>query len=235
MMRLLLNILEQINVFVMESGPTHRRRFMKTKEIIIASSGQGMDEALLETERIGVESGLTPKEVLRLRLLTEELFGMMRSILGLVLARFQVEEENNTFSIRLDSTVQMTQEMRKQLMSVSSEGRNAAAVGFMGKLRDMISVALLPNESGLSILSGFSMGMMSTVRNTDAIARQANEKMFSWSMSKYKSEVEGLRDEDREAEEAWDELEKSIVANIADEVSVLVQGSDVKIIITKAF
>lgn len=208
---------------------------MKTKEIIIASSGQGMDEALLETERIGVESGLTPKEVLRLRLLTEELFGMMRSILGLVLARFQVEEENNTFSIRLDSTVQMTQEMRKQLMSVSSEGRNAAAVGFMGKLRDMISVALLPNESGLSILSGFSMGMMSTVRNTDAIARQANEKMFSWSMSKYKSEVEGLRDEDREAEEAWDELEKSIVANIADEVSVLVQGSDVKIIITKAF
>lgn len=235
MMRLLLNILEQINVFVMESGPTHRRRFMKTKEIIIASSGQGMDEALLETERIGVESGLTPKEVLRLRLLTEELFGMMRSILGLVLARFQVEEENNTFSIRLDSTVQMTQEMRKQLMSVSSEGRNAAAVGFMGKLRDMISVALLPNESGLSILSGFSMGMMSTVRNTDAIARQANEKMFSWSMSKYKSEVEGLRDEDREAEEAWDELEKSIVANIADEVSVLVQGSDVKIIITKTF
>ena len=208
---------------------------MKTKEIIIASSGQGMDEALLETERIGVESGLTPKEVLRLRLLTEELFGMMRSILGLVLARFQVEEENNTFSIRLDSTVQMTQEMRKQLMSVSSEGRNAAAVGFMGKLRDMISVALLPNESGLSILSGFSMGMMSTVRNTDAIARQANEKMFSWSMSKYKSEVEGLRDEDREAEEAWDELEKSIVANIADEVSVLVQGSDVKIIITKTF
>lgn len=208
---------------------------MKTKEIIIASSGQGMDEALLETERIGVESGLTPKEVLRLRLLTEELFGMMRSILGLVLARFQVEEENNTFSIRLDSTVQMTQEMRKQLMSVSSEGRNAAAVGFMGKLRDMISVALLPNESGLSILSGFSMGMMSTVRNTDAIARQANEKMFSWSMSKYKSEVEGLRDEDQEAEEAWDELEKSIVANIADEVSVLVQGSDVKIIITKAF
>jgi hypothetical protein len=95
---------------------------MKTKEIIIASSGQGIDEALRETERIGVESGLTPKEVLRLRLLTEELFGMMRSILGLVLARFQVEEENKTFSIRLDSTVQMTQEMHKQLCPFLPKG-----------------------------------------------------------------------------------------------------------------
>jgi hypothetical protein len=37
------------------------------------------------------------------------------------------------------------------------------------------------------------------------------------------------------AKEAWDELEKSIVASIADDVSVYIKDSHVKIEITKKF
>ena len=38
-----------------------------------------------------------------------------------------------------------------------------------------------------------------------------------------------------ESKEAWDELEKSIVANLADEVSVNTVSSTVEITISKAF
>ena len=53
---------------------------MKTKDFLIKSAGIGAQDALAATEQLGRDSGLTQKENLRLRLLAEELLGMMRSI-----------------------------------------------------------------------------------------------------------------------------------------------------------
>ena len=50
----------------------------------------------------------------------------------------------------------------------------------------------------------------------------------SWSLNKYK-------DAQKEKEEPWDEIEKSIIANIADNVKVSVKGKVVEIVITKDF
>ncbi len=55
---------------------------MKTPEILVSSFGAGMAEALEATEKLGADSGLGRKEILRLRLLAEELIGMMRGIAG---------------------------------------------------------------------------------------------------------------------------------------------------------
>ena len=41
--------------------------------------------------------------------------------------------------------------------------------------------------------------------------------------------------EDAKAREEWDELEKSIVANIADEVSIAIRGSEVEMTVYKNF
>ncbi len=58
---------------------------------------------------------------------------------------------------------------------------------------------------------------------------------YSWSMSTYVSRVRSRLGELAEADEAWDELEKSIVANLADEVTVNIVGNAVEIVITKTF
>jgi hypothetical protein len=47
--------------------------------------------------------------------------------------------------------------------------------------------------------------------------------------------VEKKADEDTEMEEALDELEKSIVANIADDIQVSVEGNHIEMIIRKKF
>ncbi len=39
----------------------------------------------------------------------------------------------------------------------------------------------------------------------------------------------------RTAEERWDELEKSVIANLADDVSVGIVGTTVEMTVTKAF
>ena len=208
---------------------------MNDMALIVNNRGDGIPTALAETEQAGRNCGLNSKQVLQLRLLAEELFGMMRGIAGDVDARYFVEESENRFALHLNAEVRMTQEVRKQLLSVSSQRKNAAAVGFMNKLKDMISAALLPDNSGLSLTSGFSLGVMSTVRNTDPLARQASEEVFSWSMCQYKTAVDGQRLNSGDAESAWDELEKSIVASIADEVTVSITGSHVDVCILKSF
>jgi hypothetical protein len=56
-----------------------------------------------------------------------------------------------------------------------------------------------------------------------------------WSMALYKEDVQNHISENEKASEAWDELEKSIVANIADDVKVKIIGNDVEMIIIKSF
>ena len=57
---------------------------------------------------------------------------------------------------------------------------------------------------------------------------------FEWSLLQYKSMVEQEK-QHKQSSEAWDELEKSIVANIADDVKVGVRGDIVEMTIIKRF
>lgn len=81
----------------------------------------------------------------------------------------------------------MNRKMREEILSVSSTGENAAAKGFMGKLKDMIAVALLPDESGKNIFSGLALGLSAATVNTSPQAQQASLDALNWSMQRYKS------------------------------------------------
>ncbi|MBQ6470239.1 MAG: hypothetical protein IJJ50_09345 [Lachnospiraceae bacterium] len=202
---------------------------MRTEEIIVNGHGGGIREAMNVTEKAGEEAGLSVKEMLRLRLLAEELLGMMRGIVGEAEAVFWAENNEKRFELHLDSDVPLSQEMRKELISVSSKGENAAAKGFMGKIREMIAVIVLPRESGPTMAS---LGLMSFGSPNGF---RAGSVSYAWSMNEYRLGVENRRLESEEAGAAWDELEKSIVANIADEVSVSINGSHVETVIYKEF
>ena len=207
---------------------------MKTEIIRITSQGLGRKEALAATEKAGLDSGLERKEILRLRLLAEELAGMLRGIAGDMEADYWLEQKDREFILRLGADITMTREMREQLLAVSTSGENAGAKGFTGKIREMIAVALLPRESR-QLPSGLSLGLMSMASNSSPSAQQAAAEAFRWSMKQYKDTVSSELSESEAARAAWDELEKSIVASVADEVSVCVTGSHAEISIFKSF
>lgn len=201
---------------------------MKSAIITVTSEGQGIREALAMTERIGGEAGLDRKSALHLRLLSEEMFGMLRGIAGGVEASYWLETEGKNFEIKMQADVRMTIEMREQFLAASKSGKNEAARGFMGKIRVMIGSFLLSAKEALPYAMINSAAAM-------PMGGYAGESSAAWSMSLYKAEVQKRAAESGEAEEAWDELEKSIVANIADDVKVGVKGNNVTLTVCKSF
>ena len=201
---------------------------MKTSLMTVKSSGGGMSEALAVTENIGTEMGLDKKSVLRTRLLAEELFGMLRGIAGDVEATYWLEAEDKQIEMHMKADVKMTDDMKEQFLAASSSGKNYAAKGFMGKLKVMIADVLLSMKE----MAPYSM--VKTV-SYDPTGGVGGETVSVWSMMAYKDEVRKQMTASKEARDAWDELEKSIVANIADDVKVKIVGKNVEIIVYKTF
>ncbi len=123
----------------------------------------------------------------------------------------------------------MTQEMRKKFIGVSSTGTNAAVKGFTGKIKEMIAILLLPKDDNPSLiyLGLMSMGSPGGFR--------ADENTYEWSMNLFKTEIEQDAGGSDESREAWDELEKSVLAKLADEVKISIVGTTVEITINKEF
>ncbi len=158
---------------------------MKTSEIIVNTQGVGMDEALAATEKLGQDSGLSHKENLRLRLLAEELIGLMRGITGNVEAVYRASREEKSFALRLSADVVLDQDMRKELLAASTSGKNTAARGFMGKIREMIAIVLLP-KSQASVMASMSLGLISL---GSPMGYAAGEDIYTWSMNTYMTEL----------------------------------------------
>lgn len=195
----------------------------------VSSLDDSMEKAINATAKLGTDCGLEKRNALRLRLLSEEMFGMMRGLVGDVEASFWVWQDHRNFALHLQAYVTMNLELRRKLLSVSSSGRNDAARSFTGRIREMLYVATLRSEADGGYRDPGIMGM-------GMYSRGGGKKSgYTWSMRKYKSGIEKNKDNSYEADEAWDQLEKSIVAKVADEVRIRMDGPSVEIIIYKKF
>ena len=209
---------------------------MKSDIIQIDNQGIGFQDALEQTALTARFRGLDNRESLRLRLLTEEMLGMLREITGETEAKFWVESEGKQYELHLLARPIITGRMREELLSVSSTGRNAAAVGVMGKLRDIFERAY--DVTDVRDLSDYySRGLILTAapEEIDPMTCSFNASVVAWSMQKYKTTVAAEKETDESAMQEWDELEKSIIANLADEVSISIRGREVEMVVYKNF
>ena len=203
---------------------------MKTESISISSNGTGRDSAMELTEKTGAYCGLDHKSTLRLRLLSEELIGLMHSFADDLLGEFWLEAKNDTVEVHLKTSIPMDLKTRNEILSVSTSGKNAAAKGFMGSIREMISLMTLPDDPETKAMTEEAMGMM-----TMGCQLGTHANNYSWALSTYVASIESESEKRKEAQEAKDDLERSIVANLADDVTVHIIGSDVELTIYKTF
>ena len=204
---------------------------MNIESVIIDSEGNGFSQALELSAKLAAEAELDNRETTRLRLLTEEVIGLLRGVAGDVKAEFTMTQYGKEFTLRLDGDVVLDKKMHDQLIEASSKGENAAVKGFTGRLKEMIGTMLLPGSLAHTVVSGFSMGltnMGSPVQPADASSAAAQE--YLWSLEKYEEAVKKNSDK-----YGADVLEKSIIANIADEVQVSIDNPHVKITVFKKF
>lgn len=209
---------------------------MQTDKIIVTSLGIGTAEALDVTDRFAAYVGLDRKQALRIRLLTEETLGMVSAIAGEFGAEFWLENTADCMCrLHLEARTIMDSDKRAELVNVSTSGRNEAYKGFMGKIREIVEngrynldeIGKLQAQYGPDTLFYGNMGMV------DAESAAISGALYSWSLEKYRRSIDESGKDNEASEEAWDELEKSIVASIADDVRVSVYGDKVELIIEK--
>ena len=95
---------------------------MRTDTIIVSSRGNQMEAALKEAEKVAAYKGLSAKNALHLRLLTEEMMGMMRSITGENTGEFWIEDKDND-SIELKvQTLTYGTEYKCEVTGVTKKG-----------------------------------------------------------------------------------------------------------------
>ena len=191
---------------------------------------------LAEVEKVTTYNGLEDKKALRLRLLAEELCGMLPGLVETFSGEFWAENDGDNYEFHVELKADdMSLDLRDELISVSKSGKNAAAKGVMGKIRAVAETMLLVasdptlapplTAGGFYDYHGFNMGF----GYIDPTISCESGYVYSWSLYNYKTAVE-----ENEAD-AYAELERSIVAKLADDIIVGVRGKNVEIIVKKSF
>ena len=191
---------------------------MKTDVITISSEGNNMEAALAQIDKISIYNDLSRKNTITLRLLTEEVLAMMRAIAGNVNGEFWIEDQDGVYELHLLVRTLVDEKIREQLLAASSSGKNEATRGFMGKIRSFFE----PSPEVPMFSAGLAGG-----------APQMFES-YNWSMEDYRDQLRQRYELDqRSSQEEWDELERSVVANLADDVKVSIRGRNVEMTIIK--
>ena len=198
---------------------------MKTDIIHVTSEGDGIAQALAQVEAVAVYKSLPAKSTMHLRLLAEEMMGMVQALTGEREADFWIEDENGVYQLHLKTDAAVSTVMREKLMEVSTSGQNKEAKGVMGKLRELFERSLEPAGMGRDPL--LANGMAVGAGSMEIGSASAG----IWLFSRYKTALQ----EGRGPQEDWDELEKSIVANVADEIEIGIKDNTVEMIIYKKF
>lgn len=207
---------------------------MVGEQVYVKNDGTGVDQALRATDRFARSLDITGKKAMHLRLLAEEMLGMVRAITGEFTALYWDEGDSSEVKLCLKADTIMDPQKRRDLISTSSSGRNNAAKGIMGKIKELIEIGVenYDEVSRLQVKYGVdpvSYGTMGMGVDNELMAQAA----LSWSLETYRKSLEEVKDENEGMDAAWDELEKSIVANLADDVQVGIRSDKVEIIVLK--
>ena len=198
---------------------------MKSNVCKIENGTKDLEAILRESERVAEYNGLTHKQTLQLRLLCEEIDGMLPNIIDDFDGDLWIEYESGVCKVNVSIQIPAFNTSKKEeLINIAKNKKNAAAVGIVGKIRSAIENFFLSEE----LADAFSASSAVYGMATDYSGYV--DYSYIWSLEQYRNTVKK-----EERTEAWDELEKSVIACVADDVIVGVKGNRADIIIVKNF
>ena len=198
---------------------------MRSNVCKIENGTKDLAAILGESERVAEYNSLTHKQSLQLRLLCEEIDGMLPNIIDDFDGELWIDFEDGTCEIHVSIRIpEFSTGKKEELIDVAKDKKNAAAVGIVGKIRNAIENFFLSEDTALAfaatggnfhLATGYSEGV---------------DYSYLWSLGQYRDSIA----KEEQAEE-WDELEKSVIASVADDVVVGVKGNRADITIVKKF
>ena len=201
---------------------------MKSNVCKIENGTKDLSAILKESEKVAVYNELTHKQALQLRLICEEIDGMLPNIIDDFNGDLWIDFEDGVCKVNVSLCFnEFSPEKKEGLVGIAKNKKNAAAVGIVGKIRSSLENAFFVDGSFGEALDShcFTMGYYDSIDHYSGI-----DYAHLWSLKQYRSTVKK-----EEKAEAWDELEKSVIASVADDVIVGVKGKRADIIIVKKF
>ena len=198
---------------------------MKSNVCKIEKGTRDLEAILKESERVAEYNGLSHKQGLQLRLLCEEIDGMLPNIIDDFDGELWIDFEDGVCKVNISIQILgFNAEKKEELIGIAKNKKNAAAVGIVGKIRNAIENFFLDEDrmEALALSSG-TLGMSS-------VYSDGADYAYLWRLEEYRSSVKK-----EEHTEAWDELEKSVIASVADDVIVGVKGKCAEVVIIKKF
>ena len=197
---------------------------MKSNICRIEKGTLDLEAILKESEKVATYNELTEKQKLQLRLICEELDGMLPNVVDEFDGGFWIDFENGVCKINvLIEFKEFTADKKKELIQIAKNKKNSATKGIFGKIRSVIEDCFLDSENA----KAYDMSGLFNFANEYAVLMDYS---YMWSLEQYKHIVKR-----EEQKQEWDELEKSIITSFADDVIIGVKGRQASIVIVKKF
>ena len=157
---------------------------------------------------------------------------MLKALTADYHAAIWVEKYKHECYIRVTGKTEMSQDKKEGLLDMASQKGNTLVKGFMDKVADVIENGLLNYNNVMKLQQEYGGGTVNygTMGMYNGIEGMADAGIM-WSLYEYKDSLKDAMGEQEHAKEAWDELEKSIVASLAKDVLVGVKGNRLDITI----
>ena len=198
---------------------------MRSNICKIEKGTRDLDAILKESERVAEYNGLSHKQSLQLRLLCEEIDGMLPNIIDEFEGNLWIDFEDGVCKVNISIQIPaFNTEKKEELIGIAKNKKNAAAVGIVGKIRDAIENFFL-DEVRMNV-----MALSAEPYGTGTGYSEGVDFAYLWKLEEYRNSVKN-----GEQSAAWDELEKSVIASAADDVIVGVRGREATIVIVKKF
>ena len=197
---------------------------MTTVKLWISDSVRRNDDAYDMMKEFAEKNGITGKDCYHLGLLTEEVLGMANQILHVYDGELWVESTATGYEIILEAAVHK-KTSGKAVPTASPEG-------FMAKIAEMLNCSYV-FENTMETPEELAGMLPDYMRYGIQEEKEAKVWAGRWSLSAYRDNLRNRREENPKAEPALDELEKSIVAHLADEVMIGIHGQRIRLVISK--
>lgn len=194
---------------------------MGIKSLICPIEGYSWDieRALNEVDSFSRYQSLGARQSEKLRLIGEELLGMVGGMLDVESGRFWIEKDGDDYTVNLAARTIVGVRAKEILNSASKNTEYRGLTGLVRKAID--SMAQMYRDSG----AGYDMTAQidSALAGTEPIS----DDELAWSLAKYTESVE------RDAKaDSWDELELSVLRKTSKDIVISYRNdrADIRIV-----
>ena len=197
---------------------------MKTEKLWINSTVRRNNEADDILREFAEKCGISGKDYQHLCLLTEETLGMANQLLKNFDGEIWIEQTPRGYEIFLEADVR-EDENGRTVPEVSPEGFMAKIAGMLNCSYMFENAAEMPEDLAGMLPDYMSYGIPA--------GEKAPAWAGRWSLSAYRFNLQKNREGRPGLVPVLEELEKSVVARLADEVTIGIHGHRIRLVITK--